>query len=355
MTKRAANSKKFTYWVPEKEEKISKTFLSHLISTAMATDREVDMRDVKTDEFGRIYRKDFDDILEVSNTDTAFPFDCASRHGLTHLQQIGALLVAAPDLDTGLTLFMGCVSFFDDRIIGMRMQNDGKTTYGLFYCRELDAHFYHTQAGSLFLTAVDAWPTQYIDNSEFNFPRVPLKYTSTHGYFWSQRFPWVEVGCNGSPFLAWTVGTNKTKWQAPNYNAAWYTLLINFIKGTLDRMGSERQAWSRFTTNIMMCNSRDLSTKKTCELLQISEQTLSKKLAAEGASASAIKDWILEETAKRAVTEGIKEDWICEQLGYSRGDYRSRLRRREIENPFEYSEAQIKQLIRLYKPTSHPS
>ena len=313
------------------------------------------MREVETDTVGRVYRKDFDDILAVSNTDTAFSFDCASRHGLTHLQQIGSLMVGSPDLDTGLTLFMGCVSFFDDRIIGMRIENAGKTTYGMFYNHEMDSHFYHTQAGSLFLTAVDAWPTQYIDNSQYNFPRVPLKYTSTHGYFWSKRFPWVEVGCNGQPYLAWTVDTSKTKWPAPNYNDAWYNSLINFLKGTMDYMEEERQPWARFVTNIMMCNPKDLTVKKTCDLLQVSDVELSQKIANEGTSIQAIKDWILEETGKRAVSEGIPEEWVCEQYGYSRGDYRARLRRRGIENPFQYNQKQLDELNRLFKPISHPS
>lgn len=355
MNEKTKRRQMFSYWMPQKQEKISKTFLHHIRGTAIATDREVDMREVETDDVGRIYLEDFDEVLAVSNTDTSFSFDCASRHGLTHLQQIGSLMVAAPDLDTGLTLFMGCISFFDDRVVGLRMQRDGKTTYGMFYNRQVDAHFYHTQAGSLFLTGIDAWPTQYIDNSTFNFPRVPLKYTSTHGYFWSQRFPWVEVGCNGSPFLSWTVDSNKTKWPAPNFNKPWYSLLINFLKSTMDHIETARKPWSRFVTNIMMCHPQDLNTKKTCALLQISEQTLSKKLAAEGASASAIKDWILEETAKRAISEGITEEWVCEQFGYSRGDYRSRLRRRSIENPFEYSEAEKEKLLRLYKPITYPS
>ena len=123
----------------------------------------------------------------------------------------------------------------------------------------------------------------------------------------------------------------------------------------MDHIGNtepQRQPWARFVTNIMMCNPKDLSTKKTCELLQMTDVELSKKLSYENTSAQAIKDWILKEMAERAMSEQIPEQWVCDQFGYSRGDYRARLRRRGIDNPWQYSQEQVDALMHSYGPMS---
>ena len=142
-------SSEFSYWVPEEHERVSFAFVNHVNHTAEATGRPF-CTDLQRDEFGRTRRSELDKVIKKSVVDKSFTFDCASRVGLVHLQQIGAMVGAAPTLGEGLDLLTACIWYFDDRMLASRTDRDGATTYNIFYRQPVDASFYHTQVGALF-------------------------------------------------------------------------------------------------------------------------------------------------------------------------------------------------------------
>jgi hypothetical protein len=327
----------FNYWLPEEDEKVSYAFSDHVRLTAQSTGRPYHKPDFfKKDQFGRIPWKQLDACVKKSNTDHSFTYDCAQRISMVLLQQIGAMINSAPTLDDGLNLLVATISYFDDRMLAFKQIAGNKTIYGMFYRKRVDERFYHTQAGALLLTCLDAWPHHYIDNSTCNFPSASKREKTTLRSVLG-AYPWVTIETEKLPVISWTVETEKLLWPAPNFNRDWWEHTQKFLRWGLDALSEAepfRKPWCRLATSSMMANPRNLTLDNAMFTTGVSSKTLSSKLAKEGHTASELKAWIIKECTTRAMAASLPEEWIADQFGYTRTELRATLKRRGIENPY---------------------
>lgn len=335
MTKKT-NLPEYQNWVENNKERVSFAFCEHVRTTAEATERpHLKAGEITPDESGRVHWLDLERCLEKSNIDPSFTFDCAYRLGGVHLNQVGAMFNAAPNLNAALDVLISNISYFDDRMMACKQTHGDQTTFCMFYRRPLDADFFHTQAAAIFLNLLDSWPTHYTDNSSFNFPRTSKTQKTTLKAVLAS-YAWVSVEFDKLPYLSWTVETEKLLWPAPNFNPMWWEHCQKFLRWTLDNLASveDRKPWSRFTTASMMCDPRRLTAETACTIAGVSNKTLSKKLASEGYTAAQLKTWILHEYALRAMCYDVPEEWIAEQFGYTVADLRASFKRRGVTNPY---------------------
>ena len=327
----------FSYWVPDEKDRVSYAFANHVRMTAQATGRPaVSENFLKKDHFGRVTESQLKECIDKSNIDFSFTFDCAHRISGALLQQIGAMINAAPNLDTALDILISTISYLDDRVIASKIRHQEKTTFWMFYKRTVNADFYHIQAGALVLTALDAWPAHYIDNSTFNFPRVTKAQKATLKAIMS-GFSWVDITTGKLPVLSWTIDTEKLKWPAPNFNPEWWEHSQKFLRWGLDGLATSepgRKPWSRFTTAAMLSDPKNMTAEKGCYLAGVSNKTLSKKLASEGYNAAALKTWILKEFGMRCMAAKVPEELYAAYFGYTLSEMRASLKRRQIDNPY---------------------
>ena len=339
----------FNYWMPDEKDRVSYAFADHVRMTAEATDRPaVPETFFDIDAFGRVNYSELAACVDKSNIDFSFTFDCASRISGVLLQQIGAMINAAPNLDTALDVLISTISYYDDRIIACKSRHKDKTNFCMFYKRAVNADFLHIQAGALFLTALDAWPAHYIDNSTFNFPRVTKGNKQTLKSIMS-GFSWVDIETGKLPMLSWTIDTEKLQWPAPNFNPEWWEHSQKFLRSGLDGLSTVekgRNPWCRFTTAAMLTDPKNMTAEKACYLAGVSNKTLSKKLASEGYNAAALKTWILKEFAMRCMAAKIPEELYAAVFGYTLPELRASLKRRGIENPYlmcQHSKERLRQ------------
>lgn len=330
----------YSYWVDSRHEMVSFAFANHVNQTAKVTGRPFAC-DIYRDPYGRTSVADMDRILEKSQADSAFTFDCAQRVGYVHLQQIGAMIAAAPTLGEGLNLLTACIFYFDDRLLAYKATEGRSTTFAMFYRGPVDASFYHVQAATLLLTLLDAWPNQYIENSVFHFPQVAAQNKTTLRLLFS-KFPWTAVTTEQFPVMSWTVDTEQLNTPSPNFNPEWWDTCQKFLRWGLDALTASepfRKAWCRFTTAAMMTDCKNLTVETACKLTGLSNKTMSKKLAAEGYKAADLKTWIYSEMAMRGCCNSIPEDRMASSFGYTLSEFRAGFKRRGVENPYLAPEA----------------